>query len=136
MVFWQYGSGCLAGKLSSLLNVLASADLSVAELYLRAFYNFVYEGRAKMDEVKASNVAAILTSGVRYGGQLAAVFHDHALNAKEIPRGFEGAISILDATVAILEQVSSLVEEGGTRNPLVRKTPHTFICSHRRPPIL
>lgn len=64
-----------------------------------------------MDVVKANHVAAILTSVAGYGGQLAAVFHNYALIAERIPCGFEGAINILDATVAVLKQVLSLVKD-------------------------
>ena len=64
-----------------------------------------------MDTIKTDNIAAILTSVAAYGGQLAAVFHNYALIAKKIPCGFEGAINILDATVAVFKQVLSLVED-------------------------
>jgi hypothetical protein len=64
-----------------------------------------------MATVKANEVAAILTSIAAYGGQLAAVFHSHALIAEKIPCGFEGAINILDATVAVLKQVLGLVKD-------------------------
>jgi hypothetical protein len=64
-----------------------------------------------MGAIKTDNVAAILASVAGYGGQLAAVFHNYALIAKKIPSGFEGAINILDATVAVLKQALSLVED-------------------------
>lgn len=46
-----------------------------------------------------------------YGGQLSAVFHQYALIAERIPSGFEGATNILDATVATLNQISSLFKD-------------------------
>jgi hypothetical protein len=68
-----------------------------------------------MDQLSADNVAAITKEVAAYGSQLAAVFHSYALSAEKIPRGFEGAINILDATVATLNQVLSLLnsEAGG-----------------------
>jgi valyl-tRNA synthetase len=60
---------------------------------------------------KANHVAAILTSVAGYGGQLAAVFHNYALTAEKIPPGFEGAVNILDATVAVLKQVLKLAKD-------------------------
>jgi hypothetical protein len=62
-----------------------------------------------MEVAKANSVAAILTSVAAYGRQLAAVFHNHALIAEKIPREFEGVITILDATAAVLKQILSLV---------------------------
>jgi hypothetical protein len=64
-----------------------------------------------MDVVKTKDVGTILTSIAAYGGQLAAVFHNYALIAERIPSGFEGAINILDATVAVLKQVLTLVKD-------------------------
>ena len=59
----------------------------------------------------ASHIATSLRSVAEYGDQLGAVFHKHALTAKKIPRGFEGAINILDATVAVLKPVLDLVNQ-------------------------
>jgi hypothetical protein len=64
-----------------------------------------------METVKADNVAAILTKAAAYGGQLGAVFHNYSLTSDYIPRGFEGAINILDATVATLKQVLTRLKE-------------------------
>jgi hypothetical protein len=57
---------------------------------------------------KGDDVVEVLASVAAYGGQLAAVFHNYSLTAKRIQRGSEGAINILDATVATLKQVSKL----------------------------
>lgn len=46
-----------------------------------------------------------------YGQKLAAVFHQYALIVERIPSGFEGATNILDATVASVNQVSSLLKD-------------------------
>jgi len=64
-----------------------------------------------MEELGADNVAAVLSSVASFGGQLAAVFHNYSLIAERIPPGFEGAINILDATVATLKQVLSLLND-------------------------
>jgi hypothetical protein len=67
-----------------------------------------------MEGIKVDDVAAILTSVAAYGGQLAAVFHNYSLTAERIPCGFEGAINILDATVATLKQIlAPLNDEAG-----------------------
>ena len=63
-----------------------------------------------MEPVSAAEVATITRKIAAYGSQLAAVFHSYALAADKIPPGFEGAINILDATVATLNQVLSLLE--------------------------
>ena len=67
--------------------------------------------RERMETVQADNVGALLTNVAAYGGQLAAVFHNFALIAERIPCGFEGAINILDATVATLNQVLTLLND-------------------------
>jgi len=64
-----------------------------------------------MEGIRAQDVAAVLTSVAAYGGQLAAVFHNYSLIAETIPGGFEGAINILDATVATLKQVLTLLKD-------------------------
>ncbi|TAQ90242.1 hypothetical protein B7494_g1416 [Chlorociboria aeruginascens] len=46
-----------------------------------------------------------------YGNQVARVFHNYGLIAEKVPRGFEGAINILDATVTTLNQVLSLLND-------------------------
>jgi hypothetical protein len=69
-----------------------------------------------MDQLSADNVAAITKKVAAYGSQLAAVFHSYALSAEKIPRGFEGAINILDATVATLNQVLSLLKSEAEGN--------------------
>lgn len=58
-----------------------------------------------MEGIRADNVAAVIKSAATYGGHLAAVFHNYSLIAERIPSGFEGAINILDATVATLKQI-------------------------------
>jgi len=64
-----------------------------------------------MEGSRVQYVAAVLTSVAAYGGQLAAVFHNYSLIADTIPGGFEGAINILDATVATLKQVLTLLKD-------------------------
>ncbi|KAH8590496.1 hypothetical protein B0O99DRAFT_598966 [Bisporella sp. PMI_857] len=56
------------------------------------------------------DVVAVLTSVADYGAQLAKVFHSYSLSASRIPRGLEGSINILDATVLSLRQVLELLE--------------------------
>ncbi|KAG9230464.1 hypothetical protein BJ875DRAFT_487931 [Amylocarpus encephaloides] len=60
-----------------------------------------------------------LKSVASYGGQISSVFHQYALIANKIPKGFEGATNILDATVATLRQVSGLFEDqvSSLKNP-------------------
>lgn len=69
-----------------------------------------------MEGIGAQDVAAVLTSVAAYGGQLAAVFHNYSLIAETIPAGFEGAINILDATVATLKQVLTLLKDEASSN--------------------
>lgn len=64
-----------------------------------------------MEGVGEADVAAVLTSVTAYGGQLAAVFHNYSLLAERIPRGFEGFLNILDATVAALKEVLTLFND-------------------------
>lgn len=64
-----------------------------------------------MDVIKADHVATILTNVAGYGGQHAKVFLNYALIAENIPCSFEAAISILDATVTMLQQVLNLVKD-------------------------
>jgi hypothetical protein len=80
-----------------------------------------------MNVVKANHVAAILKSVAGYGDQLAAVFHNYALIAERIPCGFEGAINILDATVAVLKQVLSLVEDEDAGKRLFSQEGLTYV---------
>lgn len=63
-----------------------------------------------MDQTSADNVATLTKKVSVYGNQLAAVFHSYGLSAERIPRGFEGAINILDATVVTLNRVLGLLE--------------------------
>lgn len=60
--------------------------------------------------MSAENVASITKKVAAYGSQLSSVFHSHSLSAEKIPPGFEGAVNVLDATVATLNQVLSLLE--------------------------
>jgi hypothetical protein len=80
-----------------------------------------------MDVVKANDIAAILTSVAAYGGQLAAVFHHYAIIAEKIPSGFEGAINILDATVAVIKQVLSLVKDEAEGKKLFNQDGLTYV---------
>ena len=80
-----------------------------------------------MDMVKAANVASILTSVAEYSGQLAVVFHNYALITEKIPCGFEGAINILDATVAVLKQVLSLVKDEAEGKKLFSEEGLTYV---------
>jgi hypothetical protein len=63
-----------------------------------------------MDRLSADNVATLTKKVAAYGSQLAAVFHSYGLSAEKVPRGFEGAINVLDATVVALNQVLGLLE--------------------------
>jgi hypothetical protein len=64
-----------------------------------------------MEGPDAESVAVLLTSVSSYGGQLATVFHSYALIAEVVPCGLEGAVNILDATVATLKQVLTLLKD-------------------------
>ncbi len=64
-----------------------------------------------MKSPTVNHVALMAEKVAAYGAQLAAVFHNHALSAEKIPRGFEGSINILDVTVTTLKQASSLLNE-------------------------
>jgi hypothetical protein len=66
-----------------------------------------------MDARKMPSVSVAVKEVAAYGAKLAAVFHQYALIAERIPSGFEGATNILDATVASLNQVSSLLRDEG-----------------------
>jgi len=63
-----------------------------------------------MDQLSADSVATLTKKVSAYGSQLAAVFHSYGLSAERVPRGFEGAINVLDATVVALNQVLGLLE--------------------------
>lgn len=71
-----------------------------------------------MEPVRVEAVAAITTSVSKYGSQLASVFHNYALVAERPPRGLEGAINILDATVVQLKHILTLLrdESGNIEN--------------------
>ncbi|KAK0128907.1 hypothetical protein ONS95_000853 [Cadophora gregata] len=60
-----------------------------------------------MDVLAMDDVLALTTKIAGYGGAIASVLTNHAISARKIPRGFEGAINILSATVSTLQQVSS-----------------------------
>jgi hypothetical protein len=64
--------------------------------------------RGMMDTPDSDNVVAAIKQVAAYGGQLASVFHTYALTARRLPRGFEGAINILDATTTSLNQFLDL----------------------------
>jgi len=64
-----------------------------------------------MNSHRASNVDATVKDVAAYGGKLAAVFHQYALNADRLPSGLEGATNILDATASALNQVSNLFKD-------------------------
>lgn len=62
----------------------------------------------------AENALATTSKVARFGGAIISVLTNHAISARKIPRGFEGAINILNATVTTLQQVSShLAAEAG-----------------------
>lgn len=64
-----------------------------------------------MEPAKADCVAAQAKQVAAYGGQLASVFHQHALIAERVPAGLEGAINVLDASVATLNQILGLLND-------------------------
>ena len=66
--------------------------------------------QARMDHLSADNVATLTKKVSGFGGQLTTVFHSYGLSAERVPRGFEGAINVLDATVVALNQVLGLLE--------------------------
>jgi hypothetical protein len=73
-----------------------------------------------MESPTVNHVALMAEKVAAYGAQIAAVFHNHALSAERIPRGFEGSVNILDATVTTLKQALSLLKEeaAGSRQKL------------------
>jgi hypothetical protein len=64
-----------------------------------------------MEPARADCVAAQAKQVAAYGGQLASVFHQHALIAERVPAGLEGAINVLDASVATLNQILGLLND-------------------------
>ncbi|KAG4439503.1 hypothetical protein IFR05_005039, partial [Cadophora sp. M221] len=60
-----------------------------------------------MEGPTADDVVAITSKAAGYGGAIASVFTNYSISAKKIPQGLEGAINILNATIATLQQVSS-----------------------------
>src|SRR6187402_207952 len=69
-----------------------------------------------MEGPSAENVAITTDKVAQYGGGLAVVFHNYALSAERIPRGFEGAVNVLDATVATLKQLLGLLDRAAGTN--------------------
>lgn len=63
-----------------------------------------------MDGPTADDVVTITSKVAGYGGAIASVFTNYSISAKKIPRGLEGAVNILNATIATLQQVSSHVK--------------------------
>jgi hypothetical protein len=76
-----------------------------------------------MNHLSADNVATLTKKAAAYGSQLATVFHSFSLSAEKIPRGFEGAINVLDATIVTLNQVLNLLESEaeGVRNGIEKR---------------
>jgi hypothetical protein len=63
-----------------------------------------------MDTSNSDDVVVAVKQVAAYGGQLASVFHTYAFTARRLPRGFEGAINILDATTTSLNQFLDLFD--------------------------
>ncbi|KAH7314112.1 hypothetical protein BKA65DRAFT_411336 [Rhexocercosporidium sp. MPI-PUGE-AT-0058] len=59
-----------------------------------------------MDGPTTDNVVAITRKVADYGSAIASVLTNYSISAKRIPQGFEGAINIINATIATLQQVS------------------------------
>ncbi|PVH86049.1 hypothetical protein DL98DRAFT_26694 [Cadophora sp. DSE1049] len=74
-----------------------------------------------MDGRTAENVLATTSKVADYGGAIATVLTNHAISAKKIPRGFEGAINLLNATVTTLQQVSSHLSAEAAASPNYEK---------------
>ncbi|CZT00723.1 uncharacterized protein RCO7_03088 [Rhynchosporium graminicola] len=60
-----------------------------------------------MDGPINENVTKILSKVATYGSAITSVVTNHMITAKRIPEGLEGAVNIINATVATLQQVSS-----------------------------
>ncbi|KAL2061793.1 hypothetical protein VTL71DRAFT_7171 [Oculimacula yallundae] len=63
-----------------------------------------------MDETINDNVVAIASKVANYGGAIAGVLTNHLISVKKVPEGLEGVVSIVNATVATLQQVSNHVK--------------------------
>jgi len=68
-----------------------------------------------MDPLEATptvdGVISLTTVAAKYGGQIASVLHKYSLAAETVHPGSEGSINIIDATVTILNQALSLLDQ-------------------------
>ncbi|CZS92142.1 uncharacterized protein RAG0_02635 [Rhynchosporium agropyri] len=81
-----------------------------------------------MDGPIDENVTKILSKVATYGSAITSVVMNHMITAKRTPEGLEGAVNIINATVATLQQVSShlvaetvILDGQQERKPLSRK---------------
>lgn len=61
-----------------------------------------------------SEIARKIERLADYGGQIAAIFHNFALNAERVPPGHEGGTNIIDSTVTTLKQALQLLNKQAT----------------------
>ncbi|EHK97369.1 hypothetical protein M7I_6879 [Glarea lozoyensis 74030] len=78
---------------------------------MEQFVNVSGFGGAAIPPSKAHFVKQDLESVICYGEAFVSVFHEYALNADKVPRGFDGITNIFDASLATLTKVSSIFKD-------------------------
>jgi hypothetical protein len=78
---------------------------------MEKFANVSDFGGAAIPPSRAHFVKQDLESVISYGEALVSVFHEYALNADKVPRGFDGITNIFDASLATLTKVSSIFKD-------------------------